>query len=67
MKVKEYDVMVMAVEQGIKFGLNRIRKHDIPLVDEDGDHRPEAIEALSDEVMGAVTEWFDFSRPEPEA
>jgi hypothetical protein len=63
MRAKEYDVLEMAVEQGIRFGLNRIRKRNIPLVDDKtNDHHLHAVEALVDETLGAVCQWFDFER-----
>jgi len=61
MRAKEYDVLEMAVGQGVTFGWSRAHKHiDKP--------EPEAIQdAIRDDVLNAICEWFDFERvPEAE-
>ena len=57
MRAKEYDVLVMAVEQGVASMLRRADKHaDDRLTDAQRDR----IEANTNEVVGAICEWFDF-------
>jgi hypothetical protein len=59
MKPKEYDVLTMAVEQGVACGWRRAHKHVPPT--------PEAIqESVAHEVINAICEWFDFEAPPTE-
>ena len=58
MRAKEYDILRMAVENGVRFGIARFEKHrDTPLTDEQvGGLR----ENLEREVLDAICEWFSF-------
>ena len=58
MRAKEYEILQMAVENGVGFGIGRFDKHrDTPLTDaEVGSLR----EHLEREVLGAICEWFSF-------
>jgi hypothetical protein len=60
MRAKEYDVLVMAVEQGVALGWNHAHKHV---------EKPdaEAIQAkIVDDVTTAICEWFNFDQQEYE-
>lgn len=59
MRAREYDVLELAVEEGVNYGWNRAHKH----VD---DPDPESIKrAMESEVLNAITRWFDL-KPYPE-
>jgi hypothetical protein len=63
MKVREYTVMLEAVERGVRHGLNRYNKHrDIP-VGED----PDFVEDLVNAVMMEVSDYFIWEDVEDEA
>ncbi len=54
MKAREYDVLSMAVEQGVICGMRRAYKHNAaPTADQ-----VEA--AIADAVKNAICEWFYF-------
>lgn len=54
MKAREYDLIQMAVEDGVEIGYARAYKHtDDPSEYEIKDH-------LQREVMNSICEWFDF-------
>ena len=57
MKAKEYQVLDMAVESGVRGGWHRAHKHtDKPT--------PEAIqEAIVQAVLNDICEWFEFDTP----
>lgn len=62
MKAKEYDVMRMAVEAGIRLGIRRHYKHrDTCPTDEEIEQLANTIE---DNVMTSVCEWFTFEERE---
>jgi len=53
-RVKTYEVIARAVEEGIQMGWNRAHKHtNTP----DSDH---VMESIYNEVMNSVCEMFDF-------
>ena len=54
LKPKTYSVLSMAVENGIKYGLNRSFKH----TDDPTHEQMEA--AIYDAVMNEILEWFDM-------
>lgn len=60
MKPKTYSVLSMAVENGVRYGLNRAHKHvDNPT--------PEQLEsAIYDAVMSEICEWFDIEEEHEE-
>jgi hypothetical protein len=63
-KAKEYDVLRMAVKDGVAHGWRRAYKHaDVEPCAEEADRVKDAIE---DEVTNAICEWFDFDTPEAE-
>lgn len=54
MRAKEYEVMRMAIDAGVKLGWNRAHKHD---PDPPDDH---ILEAMIEAVSAEVCEWFLF-------
>lgn len=55
MRAKEYDLMFMAVEQGVTSGVRRAYKHT------DQEWPSEAQQAaIVDGVMNSICEWFTF-------
>jgi len=56
MRVKVYNVIEMAIEQGVSYGLQRYREYseEPPLSDR-------SIENVEREVMNAIGDWFDFT------
>jgi hypothetical protein len=61
MKAKEYSVLQMAVEQGVRLGWNHAHKHV---------EKPDA-EAIQncivDDVTSSIYEWFNFDQQEYES
>ena len=61
MKADEYTVLVMAVEEGVRYGMNAIRKMD----DDDSylyeDTKAEA--KMVDSVLDSILSWFHIERP----
>lgn len=54
MKAKEYDVLKMAIEEGVAYGVKRAFKHtDTPF---ESTIKTEVEIA----VMASISEWFDF-------
>jgi chromosome condensin MukBEF complex kleisin-like MukF subunit len=61
MKAKEYEVLRMAVEQGVRIGYAHAHKHvDHPTADA-------IMDGIVEDVMTSVCEWFAFPEPEGEA
>ena len=61
MRAKEYDVLFMAVEQGVASGVRRAYKHtdsEWPTDDQQA--------AIVNGVMDAICEWFDFENANQE-
>jgi hypothetical protein len=58
MKVNEYNVLLLAVENGVQFGYARAHKHvETPT--------PDALQTtITDAVMNEVCEWFKFEEEE---
>lgn len=57
MKVKEDRLILQCVEDGVALGLR--------LAGQDPDNSPETVEAyIVSAVMGKLSEWFSFSRPD---
>jgi hypothetical protein len=54
MKAREYDLMQLAVEDGVAIGYARAYKH----TDEPSEH--EMKDHLQREIMNQICEWFDF-------
>lgn len=66
MKAKEYDVLVRAVEEGLRCGIRRMLKHRETYPDIWGADREEVIGELTDHVVSGICDWFDFdSEPLP--
>ena len=64
MKAKEYDVLVMAVEEGVAAGWRHAYKHsDVEPPNEDADPVKRHI---VDDVLTAICEWFNFDPQESE-
>ena len=58
MKAKQYRVLELAIENGVRSGLRRFYKHR-------DDEQPDGAEdAIVDEVMTSLAEWFDFEEEE---
>jgi hypothetical protein len=58
MRAKEYDILRMAVENGVNCGIARFEKHrDTSLTIEEVASLREHLER---EVLGAIGEWFSF-------
>lgn len=54
MKAKEYELMLLAVEDGVSIGYSRAHKYtDDPSEQELKDH-------VQREVINQICEWFDF-------
>lgn len=58
MKVKEYDVLARAVEEGIDIGYTHAFKH----TDEPGEQLLK--DCIYEAVMNQICEWFEFSNVE---
>jgi len=60
-KAKEYAVLEMAVEQGVRLGWTHAHKHvESPM--------PEQVQAqIEQDVLGEICEWFDFPESVGEA
>jgi hypothetical protein len=58
MKVNEYNVLLLAVENGVQFGYARAHKHvETPT--------PDTLQTtITDAVMNEVCEWFKFEEEE---
>jgi len=54
MKAKEYNVLEMAVEEGIRYGYNRAFKY------EDTPSESKIKEEIYNGVLNSICEWFDF-------
>lgn len=54
MKAKEYDVLKLAVEEGVAYGVNRAFKHT------DRPFESEIKREVESAVMASISEWFDF-------
>ena len=54
MKIKEYNVVDMAVNMGIEYGYMRAHKHN------DSPSEGEIKEAIRQAVMNEICEWFVF-------
>jgi len=57
LRVRTYDVVRRAVEEGVMFGLNRALKHADAVT---RDTKPAAQEHIEREVMNALCEVVDF-------
>lgn len=57
-RVRIFDVLERAVEQGVGFGWTRAHKHV------DRPEKEQAVETIASEVMSAVCEWFEFPKEE---
>ena len=60
MKAREYEVLNMAVEQGVAYGLRRVRKYN----ENPTDAQIEA--AIEAAVLNAIGEWFTFDEVTPD-
>jgi hypothetical protein len=61
MKADEYQVLVMAVEEGVRYGMNAIRK-----MDDDDSYLYEDTKAetkMVDSVLDSILSWFHIERP----
>ena len=54
MKIKEYNIMEMAVSAGVEYGYNRAHKHN------DSPSEGEIKEHIIKAVMNDICEWFVF-------
>jgi hypothetical protein len=57
-KAKEYELMALAVENGVALGWEHAHKHD---------QKPEpdvVRERIVEDVLNSICEWFDFECPE---
>lgn len=54
MKIKEYNIMEMAVSAGVEYGYNRAHKHN------DSPSEGEIKEAIIKAVMDEIGQWFVF-------
>lgn len=61
MKAKEYNLVQMCVENGVRLGLGRAYKHTEQPTYED------MIDAINSAVMNELCEWFDFSTSSEES
>ena len=61
MKAKEYVVLQMAVESGVKYGVRRAYKHTDATEPTDSQ-----VEEIIMQVMNSICEWFDFPHGEEE-
>lgn len=60
MKAREYQLIVQAVEEGVRFGVRRAYKHS--------EHREpdeHQMSYIADEVVTSICNWFTFDQ-EPE-
>jgi len=56
MKPKTYQVLCMAVEEGVTYGLTRAHKHtDKPTHDQ-------VVNAVTEAVLNSICEWFDLEQ-----
>jgi hypothetical protein len=54
MKAKEYEVLCMAVENGVNYGYNRAHKHvEFP-------NEEEVKGAMYNAILGEILTWFKF-------
>lgn len=58
MKADEYMVLVMAVEEGVRAGFNKIRR-----MDDDEDNSYLAESKMVDAVLDSMLCWFHIERP----
>lgn len=54
MKPKTYQVLTMAVEEGVAYGVLRARKHSDNPTDE------YMTNSIADAVLNSICEWFDL-------
>lgn len=54
MKPKTYQVLVLAVEDGVAYGVNRAFKHS------DNPTQNQINQCVADAVMNSICEWFDL-------
>ena len=60
MRAKEYEVLQMAVESGVVLGWQHAHKH----VEKPGESA--ICDRITEDVLTAICEWFDFPEPERE-
>ena len=58
MKAKSYRILVMAVAEGVRYGVSRSRKYDPNPSDE------AVVETLTAAVMSHILEYFNFDENE---
>lgn len=54
MKPKTYQVLSMAVEEGVRYGISRAHKHS------DNPTEEYLTIAVTDQVLNSICEWFDL-------
>lgn len=57
MKAREYQLMVQAVEEGVRFGVRRAYKHSDMTPPDDNQ-----ISYIADEVVNSICNWFTFDQ-----
>jgi hypothetical protein len=57
MKAKDYKLLEMAVENGVKFGYIQAHKYTENPSEEEVQHH------IAEEVLNEICEWFDFDNP----
>lgn len=60
MKAKEYDVLSMAVEEGVSYGLIRAYKYE----DNPSDEHIKMV--VIESVLNSIAEWFNFEELDDE-
>jgi hypothetical protein len=58
MKTKNYRILLMAVEEGVRYGVSRSKKHDPNPSDE------VVVDNLINAVMSQILEYFSFNENE---
>jgi hypothetical protein len=54
MKPKFYNVLEMAIEEGVRYGYNRAHKHL------ENPSENVIIDSIVENVMNSINDWFDF-------
>jgi hypothetical protein len=54
MKPKFYNVLEMAIEEGVRYGYNRANKHL------ENPSENVIIDSIVENVMNSINDWFDF-------
>jgi hypothetical protein len=57
-KAKSYRILLMAVEEGVRYGVSRSKKYDPNPSDE------AVVDTLTDAVMSHILEYFNFDESE---